>query len=653
MKKLFVLFFAICIAFSTFAQEKILLEIDDEKISADEFLHIYKKNNTNVDAMTYSAMNEYMDLFVNFKLKVHEAQVQGLDTMPSFRQELSGYRSQLAQPYLTDKKVEEELVEEAYERMKYDVDVSHILIKADPAASPEDSLKAWNKINEVYAKLQKGGDFVKLAKDYSQDESVAMNDGDLGYRTVFGLVYEFETVMYNTPVGQYSKPFRTRFGYHILKVNDKRPAKGKYKVAHIMMVVPKDSGSALDKKAQTTINELLERVKAGEDFAKLAEEYSEDRRTAVDGGVIGWVSVGGKMIKEFEDAVFALEKVGDVSPVLKTNYGYHIIKLIEIEPVKPFEDVKGEIKSKISNTARTSKSRDAIIQTLMAEYNVKTYEKNAEDFYKIVTDSIFEGTWKIDEGTDLSKPLLSFKDRVYTQKDFADYLMKFNRKQSAQNINVFVDASYKSFVQKMIIMYEEEILEDKYPAFRYLIKEYHDGILLFELTDKTVWSKAITDTVGLEKFHNENKNNYMWAYRYDVKVYQCKDAAVSKSVNKSFLKNVPEDKVFAKINKKDSAAVVIKESELCEKGLKPMVDKVIKDNEITETAGMVKVVTDAENNTVTVIKVRGPEVKTLNEARGLITADYQNYLEKEWLKELHSKYKVVIHDDVLKSISNQ
>ncbi len=651
MKKLMVLFFAICFAFPVFSQERILLEIDNEKITADEFLHIYTKNNTDANALNYAAMNEYMDLFVNFRLKVHEAQMLGLDTMPSFIQELSGYRSQLAQPYLTDKKVEEELVLEAYERMKFDVNVSHILIKLDENASPEDTLKAWNKINEVYKKLQKGGDFVKLAKEYSQDESVVMNDGNLGWRTVFGLVYEFETEMYNTPVGQYSKPFRTRFGYHILKVNDKRPSKGKYKVAHIMKLVPKDAGNNLDVTAKETMEELHVRLLAGEDFEALADEYSEDRRSAENGGQIGWVTVGGKMIKEFEDAVFALDNPGDISPILKTSYGYHIIKLLEIEPIKSFDELKSEIKSKISNTARTSKSRESVIQTLIKEYDVKTYEKNAAYFYKIVTDSIFAGSWSIDENIDLSKPLLSFNDRLYTQKDFADYLMKFNRKQTPQNVIIFVDNSYKSFINKMIIMYEEEILEDKYPAFKYLIKEYHDGILLFELTDKTVWSKAITDTVGLNNFYENNKNNYMWSTRYEVKTYKCKDAKVCSSVNKSFMKNVPQEKVFAKINKKDSVAVVLDQTELCEKGVKPMVDKLIKEHNIPETAGYKKVITNTDKNTVTVINVRGPEVKSLNEAKGIITADYQNFLEKEWLKELHSKYKVVVHDDVLRSIS--
>lgn len=346
MKRSVILFIALCLSISVFSQEKILLEIDQEKITADEFLHIYKKNNTNADAMTYKAMDEYMDLFINFKLKVHEAGIKGLDTLASFKQELSGYRSQLAQPYLTDKQVEEDLIAEAYERMKWDIDVSHILVKCDPTASSADSLKAWNKINDVYKKLVKGGDFVKLVKDYSEDDGSQLTNGKLGYRTVFGLIYEFESMMYSTPVNEFSKPFRTRFGYHILKVSDKRPAKGNYKVAHIMMIVPKESGNSFDAKAQKSINELLVKARSGEDFAKLAEEFSEDRRTATDGGILGWVSVGGKMIKEFEDAVFLLEKPGDISEVLKTSYGYHIIKLLEIEGIKPFDEVKSDLKSR-------------------------------------------------------------------------------------------------------------------------------------------------------------------------------------------------------------------------------------------------------------------------------------------------------------------
>ncbi len=649
MRKFIISFLAICLVVSAVAQEKILLEIDDEKINVDEFLHIYKKNNTNEDAMTYDAMREYMELFINFKLKVHEAQQLGMDTTGSFIQELRGYRSQLAQPYLTDKSVEEELVVEAYERMKTDIRVSHILIKVDQTASPEDTLKAYNKAMGVYETLQAGGLFIKQAQENSDDESVAFNQGDLGYRTVFGLVYEFESMMYNTPVGEFSEPFRTRFGYHILKVTDKRPAKGKHKVAHIMMVVPQGSGSNLDKDAQKKIADIEEKIANGEEFADLAKEFSEDRRTAEDGGVLGWISVGGKMIKDFEDAVFALNEVGDISPILKTNYGYHLIKLIEVEEIKPFEEVKHDLKSKISNTARTSRSRESVIQKLLVEYNASQYPENRDLMYDIVTDSIFEGTWKVEEDANLTETLLSFKNQVYTQKDFADYLVKFNRKQNPQNIKTFVDASYKMFVNKMVIMYEEEILEEKYPAFKYLIKEYHDGILLFELTDQTVWSKAITDTAGLENFYSMHNGDYMWKHRYSVKNYTCKDAKISKKTQKYLSKGWDDQKIFAKINKKDSTALELTDQELCENGVKLVVDRLVTDNNIPEEEGY-NVVIAGEGNNLTQIKVVGPSAKSLGEARGIITADYQNYLEARWLETLRNKYNVQLHEEVLKSI---
>ena len=651
MRKIIFTFLAICFVISVTAQEKVLLEINDEKISVEEFLHIYKKNNTDKDAMSFEAMQEYMELFVNFKLKVHEAQNLGMDTTFSFNQELRGYRSQLAQPYLTDKKVEEELVLEAYERMKLDIHVSHILISLDQTASPADTVEAWNKINGIYDNLVKGDDFVKLARENSQDESVAFNDGNLGYRTVFGLVYNFESMMYQTPIGDFSKPFRTRFGYHILKVHEKRPAKGKYKVAHIMMVVPKGSGSSLEKEAQEKIAEIEQKIADGEDFAELAKVNSEDRRTAEDGGTLGWISVGGKMIKDFEAAVFELNEVGDVSPVLKTNYGFHIIKLLEIEEIQAFDEAKGQIKSKISNTARTSRSRESIIQKLLEEYDAKQYQENLKLMYSVVTDSIFEGSWTVEDNLDLSKPLLSFDSQVYSQEDFINYIMKFNRKQNPQNIEVFVNDAYKMFVNKMVIMYEEDILEEKYPSFKYLIKEYHDGILLFELTDKTVWSKAITDTIGLDKFYSDNKDNYMWDYRYSVKSYKFKDAKTSKSLKKYLSKGWSDEKLLSKLNKKDSTAVIVLDNDLCEKGVKLTIDRLISDNNIPEEKGFSKILIDNEESIITIIDVIAPAPKSLGDARGIITADYQNFLEKEWLKELREKYNIVVHEEVLKTIA--
>jgi peptidyl-prolyl cis-trans isomerase SurA len=649
MKKIFwglVLVFSVCLLN---AQERTILEIDDEKISAEEFLHIYKKNNTSDNAMTYEAMNEYMNLFVNFKLKVHEAKKLGLDTLASFKQELAGYRSQLAQPYLTDKKVEEELYLEAYERMKYDIEVSHILIKVNQNSSPEDTLKAYKKIYEIYNKLKKGEDFVKLAREYSEDESVAMNDGNLGFRTVFSLVYDFENYMYNTPVDSFSEPFRTRYGYHILKVTNKRPAKGKYKVAHIMRLVPKGSGTKLDEDARAIMDTVYQKIKQGEDFEKLAFQYSEDRRTAEQGGVIGWVTVGGRMIKEFEDAVFSLEKPGDIYPLLKTTYGYHLIKLLEIEPIKPFEEVKNEIKSKISSSDRTSKSRDAILKQLKAEYNYKTYPQNLKEVYAVVTDSIFSGSWKLPEDLErYNKILVSFLDKNYTQADFLRYLEKFNRKQTPINLKIFIDNSLSNFGEKMLLNYEESILENKYPSFKYLVNEYHDGILLFDLTDKMVWSKAITDTVGLQNFYEANKDKYMWGTRIELKEYKCADLKTAKVLYKALNKKFDNLSVIDKLNKKNPETVVLAKSEIKEKN-----ESSLKDKQLSDTPGSKYVFLDETNFIVRTIIIRGPEHKSLNEARGIITADYQNYLEQEWIKELKNKYTVTVNYDVLKSLAGK
>lgn len=651
MKKLiFIVSIGIVFFFNAVAQQTVLLEIDDHKIDVNEFLHIYQKNNTDENAMSFSAMMDYMDLFINFKLKVIEAEKLGLDTTKSFVTELNGYRQQLAQPYLTDKSVEEELIAEAYERMKYDVNVSHILIKVDQNASPEDTLIAYNKIQAVYNQLRKGSDFSNLAQQLSEDESVKHNNGELGWRTVFGLVYEFESQMYNTPVGSFSQPFRTRFGYHVLKVENKRPAKGRYKVAHIMIMVPRDASPEQIAEAESRVVEVLVRIKKGEDFGELAKEFSEDRQTANNGGNLGWIDVGGKMIRNFEDAVFALDHVGQVSEPLKTSYGWHIIKVLEKQEIKSFEEAKAEIKSKISNSARASRSRTVVIDRLKKEYNFKYDNKAVAAFYKLVTDSVFEGTWDASEALALNNVICEFGDAKLLQNDFAEFLDRMNRKQPVQPIVSFVDNAFNSFVDKNIVDYEQSRLELKYPQFKYLMQEYHDGILLFELTDQLVWTKAVTDTVGLRDFYENNKSNYMWGMRYEVKKYTCNSAKNAAKLNKMLQKGSSTDAITKSLNKKDSNTVVLGINGRFAKGQNEEVDKIVAMSQLPEQPGVSAIVKIDELNLASV-QVIAPMPKTIDEARGIITADYQNYLETAWIKKLRSRYKVVLHEDVLKSVA--
>ena len=633
------------------AQDRTLLEIDNEKIDADEFMHIFKKNAGHTGNVTRKDVDEYMELFVNFKLKVHEGQMQGLDTSRSFRQEIAGYRKQLAQPYLSDKSVEEELIKEAYDRMCYDIDVSHILITVNNNASPEDTLKAWNKINDIYKRAVKGEDFAKLADTYSQDPSVAKNHGDLGYCTVFGLVYDFETAMYNTKPGEISKPFRTRYGYHILKVHDKRPSKGRYKIAHIMVVSPQDATADQKREAKETIENVYAQLKAGADFAEMADKYSADRRTAVKGGELGWINVGGRMIREFEEAAFKLNNVGDISEIVSTGYGYHIIKLLEKEPIKPFEECKADLKSKISGNMRSYKGRDVVVANLRKEYGIKDMSKKIAPFYKkYVTDSIFSGTWVIDSTLKLDKVIFEIKDQKYTEQDFAKYFQKFNTKQPPVDIKMLVLNAYKQFGDKNIIEYEEKHLEEKYPAFKYLMKEYHDGILLFALTNDAVWNKAIADSAGLEAYYETVKDNYKWGDRYYVQTFKCKDEKTAVALLDAFSRNSPAEKenIINKLNAKDSTAVVVGESALEEKGHSLFVDNAIREHPVN--ADTVQTIYRDKDNTVTWVTYQPPVIKQLSEIRGIVTAAYQDQLEKQWTEGLHKKYNVKIHEELLDQI---
>ena len=651
MKKTILQIALLIFSIGLYAQDRTLLEIDTEKIDADEFIHIFNKNANHDGKATRKDVDEYMDLFVNFKLKVHEGQAQGLDTSRSFRQEIAGYRKQLAQPYLSDKSVEEELIKEAYDRMCYDVNVSHILITVSSNASPEDTLKAWNKINEVYKRAVKGEDFSKLADAYSQDPSVAKNHGNLGYCTVFGLVYDFETVMYNTKPGEVSAPFRTRYGYHILKVNDKRPSKGRYKVAHIMVVSPQDATPEQKQEAKATIEDVYAQLKAGADFAEMADKYSADRRTAVKGGELGWINVGGRMIKEFEDAAFSLENVGDISEIISTGYGYHIIKLLEKEGIKPFEECKADLKTKVSGNLRSYKGRDVVVANLRKEYGIKDMSKKIAPFYKkYVTDSIFNGTWEIDPNLKLDKIIFEVKDQKYTENDFARYFMKYNNKQTPVDIKMLVLNGYKQFCDKCIIEYEETHLEEKYPSFKYLMKEYHDGILLFALTNDAVWNKAIADSAGLEAYYETVKENYKWGDRYLVETFKCKDEKTAVALLEGLTYNPywEKEKVISKLNEKDSTAVIVGESALEEKGHSLLVDNAIREHPVN--ADTVQTIYRDKDNTVTWVTYQPPTTKQLSEIRGIVTAAYQDYLEKQWVEGLHKKYNVKIHEEMLDQI---
>ncbi len=653
---------------SVFAQQNndpVLLKVAGENITKSEFLRVYQKNNTKDQAIDKKALDEYLELYINFKLKVKEAEELGLDTNFMFKSELNGYRATLAQPYLVDKDVTEDLIKEAYNRMLFDVRASHILIKVEKNALPKDTLIAYNKVMSLRKRIIGGESFEKVAAEASDDPSAKDveatneraaykgNGGDLGYFSSFDMIYPFENGAYNTKVGEISMPIRSDYGYHIIKLTDKKKAMGKVQVAHILISVAQNVSEDVAKTAKSKLDEVLAKLKNGEKFEDLVKQYSDDKGSVSKGGVLPEFGVN-RMIPEFIVAISKLQKIGDISEPVQSKYGWHILKLIERKEIKSLDDLKSEIKQKVAKDERANKSKDSFLAKQKIEYKFSENPKTIKDFYKVVTDSIFTNAWKADEAKSFTAKMFSIGERTITQTDFANYLANVKHENSVpENIEIYVNRSYKEFVEKIIFQYADNKLEEKYPEFNILMKEYHDGILLFDLTDKNVWSKAIKDTAGLKDFHQKNASNYMWDERLEAIIFTFKEGKVKESDARKFVEKIYNKKLFndnVKMNEliaklsKDSAVVEYKTDKYA-KGDNKIIDQ------IKWQAGVSENIKDGNNLVIVIVnKKLAPEAKTLNEAKGIITADYQNYLEKEWLKSLRQKYPFTVNKEVFDSI---
>ena len=633
----------LALSVGSFAQtyDPVLMTINGKPVLKSEFEYIYNKNNTN-NSLDKKTLDEYVDLFINFKLKVEEAKRQGIDTTASFLSELSGYRSQLTKPYLTDSSVDEALLHEAYERSKTDLDVSHILIRIPQNATPADTLKALNEINGIWKRLEKES-FAKVAKEVSQDQSAEQNNGHIGWISAFRTVYPFETAAYNTAVGSYSAPVRTAFGYHIVKVHARRNSLGDVLVSHIMILTSKGN-EAQNKKAKVTIDSLYQRVLAGDDFGALAKKYSQDKGSAVKNGELPWFG-SGRMVPEFETAAFALKNVGQISKPVQSAYGWHIIKLLNKKGLAPFDELKAELESKIKRDERANKGQQVFLDRLRSEYDYKLITANLEEFYKLLKNKKLSDSTFIADAAKLNKPLFSFDGKYYSQSDFAQFLKK-NQGTDKMTPSEIIDGKLKAFADAELLAYEDSQLENKYDDFRFLMQEYHDGILLFEVSNKEVWDKASKDTQGLIKYFNKHKADYTWEKpHFKGRVIFCKDKETLNAA-KLIVKKSAADSIdkYLKVRLNDSIQHV-----KVEKGLYVQGDNKVVDSEIFKSKEKYVPATDYPYFFVEG-KLLKNKPEDYSDVRGLVTADYQEYLEQEWIKALRAKYPVTVDQNVLKTV---
>jgi peptidyl-prolyl cis-trans isomerase SurA len=493
MKKLILLFLmGLTSVITAQKKDKVLITIDDEQIMVSEFKRVYEKNLDAIDNEEAKDLEKNLDLFINYKLKVKEAYSIKLDTLSSYVKEMKTYRNQLAAPYMQDSAYVSLLVKDAYFRTKNEVKAKHILIRTPKEATPKDTLEAYQKIMKIRARILKGEDFEKVAEEVSEDESSrtdvksgrAGNRGNLGYFSAFKMVYPFENAAYNTKKGDVSMPFRTRFGYHILKVDGFRPSRGEVEVAHILIT---------DKtaKGEEVINTVYNRLEKDEQFKMLARKYSDDTGSKSKGGKLRRFG-SGVMVQPFDEVAFSLTKEGEYSKPFRTRFGWHIIQLIKKHPVQSFDEMKKELTSKIRSSDRLQLSEKAVVNKLKKEYQIEEFSDAKEIFNIVNLRNIANDS--------LQMKILEINEKSYTQADFVKYIKRRNNKPVFDLFNDFKDQE--------ILEYYKNNLEKTEPDFAHILQEYEDGLLLFELMQRKIWDKASKDTLGLKNYYSSNLKKY-------------------------------------------------------------------------------------------------------------------------------------------------
>ena len=652
--------FAAAFAGAPIHAQEAVLTVGEESVSLADFEHIFLKNNRD-SIITEAALDEYMELFINFKLKVQAAEALGMDTVETFQKELAGYRTQLARPYLTNNELLDELVRQAWERKQEEVRARHILVSCSAQANRADTMKAWKRANAMRTRILNGEDFeaVALSKAGSDDPSVRDNGGDLGWFSAFQMVYPFEEAAYTTAVGDLSSIVRTRYGYHFLEVTGRRDARGEIRAAHIMIRTKEGADDATLKTAEERINSIHDLLGKGIPWEELALKMSEDASTASKAGELPWFGTG-KMVEEFENAAFALTEDGQFSEPFKTSYGWHIVKRLEYRAPATFEASKRELQKKVSRDSRSELTRASFLENLKAEYNYTSNATAIKSLKRIAAkqDSVFFPGHPLANvpSKTAAATLLTIGDESARVADFVDYLNIVKIRNAEAGANTVIDEQLTSWSDKLLLDYEDARLEAKHDDFRLLMEEYHDGILLFELTDEKVWSKAVKDTAGLEAYHAAHVGDFMWGMRAEVDIFTCADEKAVKAARKAVKKGKDLVTFQRDYNAENGNSITLTSGRFSE-GANTWGDKVLADaaaGALTEKAPVFATYEGGGDEIVLVHvgAVRLPEPKTLAEARGQVIAAYQDHLEAEWVEALRAGTTVEVNRALLQTLAD-
>lgn len=627
-------------------KDEVLLTVGKEAVSRFEFEQIYLKNSQMMADTDKKSIEEYLDLFIVYKLKVADAKANGLHNTNEFKQELASYRKQLVQPHLVDKETQEKLLKEAHERLKQEVNASHILISIPEDATAEDTLNLFKKTIKIRERILVGEPFESVARATSDDPSVKVNNGNLGYFTAFQMVYPFESAAYNTPVGEISMPIRSRFGYHIVKVNDKRPSPGQVKVAHIMIASPPDASDEHKAQAKHLVDSVYSLVLANEDFNRLTKQFSQDPGTAQNGGELPWFGMR-QMPPQFEKAAFNLSKPGEVSQPVQTQFGWHIIRLVDKRGLGSFEEMAPELKSRLARDERGRVSQNVFIEQLKDKFGFEVDSSALQTMQLLLDSSYYDGMWEMPSMYN-NQFVFSFANNKHTLSELAQVIKQNRNRYINMPFSVIVDRCFNELVSEKVLAQEEDRLINENREIKYLLKEYYDGILLFEVMDQNVWSRSTRDEEGLKEFYNNNILDYSWEERvYAQRYFSANKRTIRRAKRYTTSRRgatATEEKLVNRFISKGDTLLQIQQlilapDDILIKGFATWDDNVSEIKMLDGKYCFIKYQRTVENDPI-----------PLDEIRGRVIADYQEFLENEWVESLRKKYPVHINQEVYQKI---
>ena len=636
------------ISCSVFSQKKkdVLLTIDDTAVSVSEFKRIYKKNLDLVQDESQKDVDGYLELFIDYKLKVREAYNQNLNKNEAYVKEFSKYQEQLSRNYIFEDKVTEDLVQEAYQRGLEEIDATHVLILTTWDDVPQDTLAAYKKIQMVLEKAKKGENFTELVNKYSEEPGASERGGKLGYFTVFSMVYPFETVAYNTPVGGISEITRTQFGYHVLKINDRRKKEAKISVSHIMTSIKNKSNTSNPKER---IDELHAMLEQGAEFENIAKQFSDDKNTAIKGGKMRAFSRGDLKAPSFENAAYDLQKPGDYSKPIETSFGWHIVRLEQKFPLPTFDEMEKDLVKRVETNDRAKIVTQEVNKKIEDKYGMTENDNTIDFFNTFIGDEVLKRKWEfngLSEGKD--EALLTIGDRTISYSQFAKYILERQTKSRPyKNKKVMLIDYLDEFRTQEIRQYFKDRLELENEEYATVIEEYRNGLLIFDIMNNNIWEKAKNDSIGIQKFHETVRANYVWKERVNAIVVSTSNKEVSEKAQKLLASGISPEAIKKEINDDGKVLAILSEG-VFELGRRELPEGFVAKKGVSEIYTK-----DDTHIVVKVSEVIAPTEKELDEVKGKVMSDYQNYLEKEWMTMLRQKFKVEVNKKALKKIKKE